>query len=131
MAAGNGNAIGRGITIAGIDTSGTPEPIYSATVITNSGLIKGQTDSGIAVLGGASGFTVTINNAATGVIKGGGGTAAAIQTGADNDTINSAGQVIAGGSGRAIDLGAGDDTLNITGGSASIIGSVASLEARE
>jgi autotransporter-associated beta strand protein len=80
-------------------------------------LIKGQTDSAIVVLGAASGFTVTINNEADGTIEGGGDTAAAIQTGADNDTINNAGDVIADVSDKAIDLGEGDDTLNITGGS--------------
>ncbi len=116
VAAGNVNAVGRGITLAGVDTSGTPEPIYANSVVTNSGFIRGQTDSGIVVLGAASGFTVTINNEAHGTIEGGGDTAAAIQTGADNDTLNNAGDVIADASGKAIDLGDGDDALNITGG---------------
>ena len=116
VAEGNANAVGRGITLAGIDTSGTPEPIYADSVVTNSGLIKGQTDSAIVVLGAASGFTVTINNEEDGTIEGGGDTAAAIQTGADNDTLNNAGAVIADASSKAIDLGDGDDTLNITGG---------------
>ena len=116
VAAGNVNAVGRGITLAGVDTSGTPEPIYADSVVTNNGFIKGQTDSAIVVLGAASGFTVTINNERHGTIEGGGDTAAAIQTGADNDTLNNAGDVIADASGKAIDLGDGDDTLNITGG---------------
>ncbi len=116
VAEGNANAVGRGITLAGVDTSGTPEPIYANSVVTNSGLIKGQTDSAIVVLGAASGFSVTINNERRGTIEGGGDTAAAIQTGADNDTLNNAGDVIADASGKAIDLGDGDDTLNITGG---------------
>ena len=116
VAQGNVNAVGRGITLAGVDTSGAPEPIYADSVVTNSRVIKGQTDSAIVILGAASGFTVTINNEAGGIIEGGGGTAAAIQTGADNDTLNNAGQVIADASGKAIDLGDGDDTLNITGG---------------
>ena len=116
VVAGNVNAVGRGITLAGVDTSGTPEPIYADSVVTNSGFIRGQTDSAIVVLGAASGFTVTINNEADGTIEGGGDTAAAIQTGADNDTLNNAGEVIADASGKAIDLGDGDDTLNITGG---------------
>jgi autotransporter-associated beta strand protein len=110
---------GRGITLAGIDKKddpGTREPIYANSTITNSGLIKGQTDSAIVVLGAASGFTVTINNESRGKIEGGGDTAAAIQTAADSDTLNNAGDVIAGASGKAIDLGAGNDTLNITGG---------------
>ena len=116
VAEGNANAVGRGITLAGVDTSGTPEPIYANSMVTNSGFIKGQTDSAIVVLGPASGFTVTINNEARGTIEGSGDTAAAIQTGADNDTLNNAGDVIADASGKAIDLGDGDDTLNITGG---------------
>ena len=116
VAEGNVNAVGRGITLAGVDTSGTPEPIYANSVVTNSGFIKGQTDSAIVVLGAASGFTVTINNERHGTIEGSGDTAAAIQTGADNDTLNNAGDVIADVSGKAIDLGDGDDTLNITGG---------------
>ena len=116
VAEGNVNAVGRGITLAGVDTSGTPEPIYADTTVTNSGFIRGQTDSAIVVLGAASGFTVTINNEAGGTIEGGGDTAAAIQTGADDDTLNNAGEVIADASGKAIDLGDGDDTLNITRG---------------
>ena len=116
VAAGNINAVGRGITLAGVDSSGTPEPIYADSVVTNSGFIRGQTDSAIVVLGAASGFTVTINNERHGTIEGGGDTAAAIQTGADNDTLNNASNVIADASGKAIDLGDGDDTLNITGG---------------
>ena len=124
VASGNMNAVGRGITLAGIDTSGTPEPIYADSTINNSGLIKGQTDSGIAVLGAASGFTVTINNNAGGVIEGGGATAAAIQTGADSDTVNNAGHIIADAGGKAVDLGAGDDALNIAGGSAVISGDI-------
>ena len=126
VAAGNANAVGRGITIAGIDTSGTPEPIYSATTITNQsgGLIRGQSDSGIAVGGATSGFTVTVNNNAGATIQGGGVTNAAVLTGADNDTINNAGTIDGSSSGKAIEMGAGNNTLNITGGSATILGSI-------
>lgn len=116
VAQSNTNAVGRGITLAGVDTSGTPEHIYADSVVTNSGLIKGQSDSAIVVRGAASGFTVTINNKARGTIEGGGNSAAAIQTGADNDTVNNAGNVIADAGDTAIDLGDGDDTVNITGG---------------
>jgi hypothetical protein len=116
VAEGNVNAVGRGITLAGVDASGTPEPIYADSVVTNSGFIRGQTDSAIVVIGAASGFTVTIKNEAGGTIEGGGDTAATIQTGADNDTLNNAGEVIADASGKAIDLGDGDDTLSITRG---------------
>jgi hypothetical protein len=129
VAAGNTSAVGRGITVAGVDkdSNGNAIPqqaIYGNTTITNSGLIKGQSDSGIAVGGPASGFTVTINNLAGGTIEGGGATSAAIQTGADNDTINNAGSIIADSSGKAIDMGAGNNMLKITGGVASITGNV-------
>jgi hypothetical protein len=130
VANGNTNAVGRGITIAGVDkdTNDNAIPVqamYGPTVITNSGLIQGQTDSGIAFSSGSvSGFTATINNQAGGVIEGGGSTAAAIQTGADDDTINNYGTIQADSSNKAIDMGAGNNTLNILGGSASIVGNV-------
>lgn len=116
VAVGNTNAVGRGITLAGVDTTGTPEPIYANSLVTNNngGLIKGQTDSAIAVDGAASGFTVTVTNNAGARIEGGGATAAAIRTGADNDTINNAGTIQADASGgvggtntATIDPGAG------------------------
>jgi hypothetical protein len=124
VASGNTNAVGRGITLAGVDTSGTPEPIYANSTVTNTGLIKGQSDSAIAVGGGASGFTVTINNNAGGTLQGGGTANAAVKTGADNDTINNAGTIDGSSSGKAIDLGAGNNALNVTGGSASILGDI-------
>ena len=126
VAAGNTNAVGRGITLAGVDTSGTPEAIYANSVVTNlaGGLIRGQTDSAIVVDGPASGFTVTINNAAGASIVGGGTSFAAIRTGADNDTINEAGTIDGTSSGKAVDMGAGNNTLNVTGGSASILGDI-------
>ncbi|HTD89482.1 MAG TPA: autotransporter-associated beta strand repeat-containing protein [Burkholderiales bacterium] len=74
--------------------------------------------------GPASGFTVTINNNAGGTIQGGGLTTAAIQTSADNDTVNNAGIINGLSSGRAINMGAGNNTLNITGGAASILGDI-------
>jgi autotransporter-associated beta strand protein len=122
VASGNTTAVGRGITIAGVDkdTNGNSIPVqapYAATTITNSGLIKGDSDSAIIFSSAlASEFNHTINNKARGTIEGGGNSAAAIQTAADNDTVNNAGDVIANASGKAIDLGDGDDTLNITGG---------------
>lgn len=118
-------SLGRGITVAGIDTAGTPEAIYANTVITNSGTIRGQSESGINVGSGgpASGHTVRIVNNAGGLIEGG-GTTAAIVTGADNDTIVNSGTIKADSSGLAIDLGGGTNTLQITGGAASIIGNV-------
>jgi hypothetical protein len=133
VAAGNTNAVGRGITIAGNDITtgplaGTREAIYGNAVITNQagGLIRGDSDSGIAVDGAANtqGYTVTINNNAGATIQGGGTANAAIRTGADNDTINNSGTIDGSSSGLAIDMGGGNNTLNITGGSASIIGSL-------
>ncbi len=126
VAAGNLSAVGRGITLAGIDTSGAAQPIYANSVVTNQsgGLIKGQNDSAIVVGGGVSGFTVTINNNAGATILGGSVTYAAIRTGADNDTINNAGSINGASSGKAIDMGAGNNALYITGGAASIIGDI-------
>ena len=131
--AGGNTGTGRGITIAGIDKNPDTDaaiPVqapYGPTTITNSGLIKGDSDSGIAFTSTlASGFTTTINNLAGGVIRGAGATAATIQTGADNDTINNAGSIIndGGDSKTAISLGAGDDQVNVTGGSAVITGGI-------
>jgi len=131
VVAGNATAVGRGITLAGVDkdSSGNAIPIqgiYGNSSITNSGLIKGQTDSGIAVFGPATGFTVTIDNKAGGIIEGAGATAATIQTGADNDIVNNAGSIIndGGDSKTALSLGAGNDQLNVTGGSAHIVGGI-------
>ena len=131
VAAGNTNAVGRGISLVGNDITtgplmGTREAIYGNATVTNQsgGLIRGDSDSGIFVGGPASGFTVTINNEAGATIRGGGATSAAIQTGADNDTINNAGTIRADTNNLAIDMGGGNNTLNITGGVASIVGNV-------
>ena len=126
----NGTGTGKGITILGIDSVNPITAMYGNTVITNSGTIRGTTNSGITIGYSsttpvtASGFTSTINNLPGGTIEGGGATAAAIQTGPDNDTINNSGAIIADTSNLAIDMGAGNNTLNITGGSASITGNV-------
>jgi autotransporter-associated beta strand protein len=131
VAPGNTNATGRGISLLGNDITtgplaGTREAIYANSTVTNQagGLIRGDSDSGIAVDGPASGFTVTINNNALATITGGGVANAAIRTGADNDTINNAGTIDGSSSGKAIDMGAGNNTLVITGGSASILGGI-------
>ena len=123
----NNSGTGRGITIAGLDKDANDNPIpvqapFGALMLTNSGLIKGDSDSGIAFTSAlAGGFTNTITNTATGTIEGG-GTAVAIQTGADKDIINNSGLIKADTSGKAINMGAGDDTLNFLGGS--ILGSI-------
>jgi hypothetical protein len=129
VAAGNTNAVGRGISLLGNDSltiPGTREAIYGNAVVTNQsgGLIRGDSDSGIYVDGPASGFTVTINNNAGGTIRGGGTINAAIHTGFDNDTINNAGVIDGSSSGKAIEMGGGNNTLTITGGAASILGSI-------
>jgi len=131
VAAGNTNAVGRGISLLGNDITtgplaGTREAIYGNATVTNQagGLIRGQSDSGIYVDGPASGFTVTIDNQAGATIQGGGTANAAIKTGADNDTITNAGTIDGASSGKAINLGGGNDQLAITGGSAVINGSI-------
>ncbi len=124
LATGNSGSA-RGITLAGVDTSGPTQGIYANSVITNQagGLIKGQTDSAIGVDGPASGFTVTINNQAGANIVGG-GSAAAVRTGADNDTITNSGTIDGSSGGRAINMGSGNNTLHITGGTAVVLGSI-------
>ena len=131
VAAGNTNAVGRGITLAGNDITsgplaGTREGLYGNATIVNlaGGLIRGQSDSGIAVDGAKSGFTVSIDNRAGATVRGGGTANAAIRTGLDNDTITNAGTIDGSSSGRAIDMGGGNNTLVISGGSASVIGSI-------
>ena len=124
VAVGNTNAVGRGITIAGVDTSGTPEHIYTNTTITNSGLIKGQSDSGIAIQGGTSGFSVTITNQAGGLIEGGGTNSAAIQGNNDNTTITNSGTIMADSSNKAIVFGSGSNSLTISGSGAAVIGNI-------
>ncbi|HZE92030.1 MAG TPA: PEP-CTERM sorting domain-containing protein, partial [Rhizobacter sp.] len=131
VSAGNTNALGRGITLAGNDITsgtfaGTREAIYGNAVITNNsgGLIRGQNDSAIVVEGPASGFTVSITNNAGATIQGGSATAAAIRTGFDNDSITNRGTIDGSSSGRAIDMGAGNNTLNILGGQATILGNI-------
>lgn len=127
VAAGNTNAVGRGITIVGNDLAGGGrEAIYGNAVVVNNagGLIRGQTDSAIVVGGPASGFTVGITNNAGATIQGGGTANAAIVTGFDNDTVTNGGRIDGSSSGKAIDLGAGNNTVHIVGGSAVVLGSI-------
>jgi len=92
----------------------------------SGGLIYGQNDSGIAVEGLSSNgaFTVTINNDAGATIQTGGTQFAAIHTGADDATINDSGTIDGSTSGSAILGGSGNNTVHISGGSASILGSM-------
>ena len=131
VAAGNTNAVGRGITLSGNDITsgvlaGTREGIYGNALVTNlaGGLIHGGTDSAIVAVGAASGFSVTIDNRAGATILGGGGATAAILTGKDNTTITNAGTINGASSGRAIEMGSGNNSLTISGGAASVIGSI-------
>lgn len=130
VAPSNNNAVGRGITLAGNDIAsgppaGTREAIYANATLTNNagGTIRGQSDSAIVVEGPASGKSVVITNNAGALIVGG-GTNAAIRTGADHDVLHNAGRIDGGTSGKAIDLGAGNNRLVISGGAASVAGSI-------
>jgi len=128
VAAGNTSALGRGITIAGVDKDANDNPIpvqapYAATTITNSGLIKGDSDSAIIFSSAlASGFSHSITNEAGGVIQTGSTTAAAILTAADNVTITNSGTIDGSSSGKAIVGGSGNLAVNVLGGSAVING---------
>jgi len=140
--------VSHGITLAGVDkdTNGIPTPIqgiYGTTLVTNSGLIKGDNGAGIAITGAATAFSLTINNEVGGTIQGGGleagissvaqavtitnsGTiinastesVAVINLGSGNDTLTNYG-TITGQNGLAIDMGSGDDTLYLLGGTIS------------
>lgn len=131
VAAGNSGAVGRGITLAGNDIAsgplaGTREGLYDNAAIVNQagGMIRGQSDSAIAVTGAASGFTVSIDNRAGATIRGGGAGTAAIRTNADNAFVTNAGAIDGRSSGKAILFGGGNDTLVVQGGAASIQGSI-------
>jgi hypothetical protein len=132
VAAGNTNAVGRGITLSGNDITsgqlaGTREGLYGSATITNQagGTIRGQGDSAIVAEGAASGFTVTIDNNAGGLLVGGGTVTAAVRTGNDRTVIVNAGTIDGGSSGKAIALGgAGNNGITIAGGSARVIGSI-------
>ena len=122
VAAGNTTAVGRGITLAGIDHDANDNdfPIqsvytsstYQNPTITNSGLIKGDTESGIAVLGTTnngttSTATVTITNTSTGTIEG-------KNTGVSEDTAITSGLYTGQLSGQSLNQAAIelDDTGN-------------------
>lgn len=131
VASGNTSALGRGITVAGLDKDANDNPIpvqapFGAATITNSGLIKGDSDSAIIFSSAlASGFSHTITNQAGGVIQTGSSSAAAILTAADKVAITNAGTIDGSSSGKAITGGAGNLTLTVQGGSAGILGDIA------
>jgi hypothetical protein len=126
VSAGNTNAVGRGITLAGSDITsgpltGTREGLYASATITNQsgGLIRGDSDSAIVASGAASGYTITILNNAGATIQGGGLTSAAIKGNADKTVIVTGGVINGSSSGKAIELGSGANSVTITGGSIS------------
>jgi PEP-CTERM motif len=129
VAAGNTNAVGRGITLSGNDRAGGGrDPIYGDATVTNQagGLIQGDTDSGIAVISAnASGHKVTIDNQAGATIKGGGTSAAAIDASSSFDSIKitNAGKIDGSSSGKALVLSQNsNNTVTISGGAASVLG---------
>jgi len=129
LAAGNTTAVGRGITLTGNDLpAGGREPIYGDATVTNQkgGLIKGDSDSGIAVVGAnASGHKVTIDNQSGATIQGGGKTAGAIDASSsfDDVTITNAGKIDGSSSGKALILSQNShNTVTISGGAASVLG---------
>ena len=131
VSAGNTNAKGIGITLTGNDITSGPntglrDGLYGDAVVNNNagGVIRGQNSSAIVAKGLASGFTVTINNAAGATIVGGGTLDAAIQTGVDNDTITNRGLIDGSSCGKAVDMGAGNNTLRILGGAAVVKGDI-------
>ncbi len=139
VTAGNATAIGRGITIAGVDkllttvggvvteTAIPAQAPYAATTIHNlgGGQIIGDSDSAILFSSpNASGFSHTIANDAGALIQTGSATAPAILTAADFVTINNAGTIDGSSSGQAVTFGSAGGALNIAGGSASILGSI-------
>ncbi|MYM70564.1 PEP-CTERM sorting domain-containing protein [Pseudoduganella sp. FT55W] len=126
VSAGNTNAVGRGITLAGNDItsgplSGTREGLYAHATITNQagGLIRGDSDAAIVATGAASGYTITILNNAGASIQGGGLTSAAIKGNADKTVIVTGGVIDGSSSGKAIELGSGVNSVTITGGTIS------------
>lgn len=130
VAAGNANAVGRGITLAGNDVAGaqpgTREGLYGNATIVNQagGTIRGQSDSAIVAVGAASGFTVTIDNNAGALILGGGSANAAVKAGADNTVVTNAGTIDGSSSGKAIQMGAGTNRIVIQGGQARVLGGI-------
>ena len=65
-----------------------------------------------------------VNNHAGATILGGGADAAAIRTGADSTSIRNAGTINGASSGKAIEMGSANNALVISGGQASILGSI-------
>ena len=125
-------ATGVGITLAGVDKSGTttipPQGIYAASSVDNYGTIRGQTGAGIQATSTASTFGITITNEAGGLIEGNSSTGAAVQldgamAGVANKLMNY-GTIKNDTGGQAIELGAGTNEVDIMGGSAEVDGGI-------
>lgn len=131
VAAGNTAGKGVGITLTGNDiatgpNAGNRDGLYGNAVVINQdgGFIRGQNSSAIVAKGLASGYTVSISNDATSTIRGGGGTDAAIQLGADAASIANSGLIDGSSSKTAIAGGSGNLTIVVSGGKASILGDI-------
>ena len=131
VATGNTAGKGVGITLTGNDiatgpNAGNRDGLYGNAVVINQdgGLIRGQNSSAIVAKGLASGYTVSISNHATSTIRGGGGTDAAIQLGADAASIANSGLIDGSSSKTAIAGGSGNLTIVVSGGKASILGDI-------
>jgi len=129
VAAGNGNAVGRGITLAGNDhvpPDGQRDGIYGNASVSNQsgGRIHGDSDSAIVAAGEASGHTITVENHAGATIRGGGTAYAAIRTVADRTVIVNAGTIDGASSGKAVEMGSANNHLVISGAQAAVIGSI-------
>lgn len=132
VAAGNTNAVGRGISLVGNDISsgvnaGQREALYADAVLINQagGVIRGQSDAAVYAGGlTGSGRTLTIRNDAGATLQGGAGSAAIVVASDYATTITNRGLIDGSASGWAMQLGAGQNTVLIAGGQAQVLGNI-------
>ncbi|MFT7774244.1 PEP-CTERM sorting domain-containing protein [Roseateles sp.] len=132
VAAGNTNAVGRGVSLVGNDitsgvNAGQREAIYANAVVVNQagGVIRGQSDAAIYAGGlNGSGRTVSIQNDAGATLAGGAGSAALVVTNDYATTIVNHGLIDGSASGKAIQLGSGQNSVTLAGGQAQVLGSI-------
>ncbi|MBV8036977.1 MAG: PEP-CTERM sorting domain-containing protein [Pelomonas sp.] len=126
VAAGNTNAVGRGISLVGNDIAGgRREALYANAIVVNQagGVIRGQSDAAIYAGGlNGSGRTVSIHNDAGATLLGGAGSAAIVVSNDYATTIVNRGLIDGSASGRAIQLGSGQNSVTIAGGQAQVLG---------